>query len=57
MNEVKRPYCSQIREENLLSLLANMHKFLKDSVSTLSTRRGLGEGNQIGQLFVKLQIY
>jgi len=42
MNEVKRPYCSQIREENLLSLLANMHKFLKYAESTLSTRRGLG---------------
>jgi hypothetical protein len=42
MNAVKRPYCSQIREESLLSLLANMHTFLKDAKSTLSTRRGLG---------------
>jgi hypothetical protein len=57
MNAVKRPYCSQIREESLLSLLANMHTFLKGAESTLSLLRGLGEGNQIGQLFVKLQIY
>jgi hypothetical protein len=29
MNAVKRPYCSQIREENFLSLLANMHTYFE----------------------------